>query len=252
MIRGVLLDLSGVLYVGQERLPGALESVAELTAAGIPLRYITNTTRSPRAAILAKLTRMGFCIDPEELYTAPQAAFAHVGARGLRPLLILHPDLESDVGLSGSGPYDAVLVGDAGEAFTYGRLNAAFRLLMAGAPLYAMGDNRYFKEADGLSLDVGPFVAALEYASGAKATVLGKPAASFFHAAALSMGVAPEDVVMVGDDVLSDVQGALAAGMKGILVRTGKYQPGDEQRIELPGAVVVDDIGAAVRWLLEH
>ncbi len=250
MIRGVLLDLSGVLYVGTQRLPGALEAVAELSATGIPLRYITNTTRSPRSAILSKLVKMGLTLDPETLYTAPEAALSHIQARGLRPYLIVHPDLQSEVGAEDSGPWDAVLVGDAGEAFTYGRLNTAFRLLMAGASLYAMADTRYFKEADGLSLDAGPFVAALEYASGVKATVLGKPAASFFHAAAQSMGVAPEEVVMVGDDALSDVQGALAAGMQSILVRTGKYQPGDERRIALPGAVVLDDIGATVGWLL--
>jgi HAD superfamily hydrolase (TIGR01458 family) len=129
-------------------------------------------------------------------------------------------------------------------------MNRAFRSLLDGGPLLAMGDNRYFKEADGLSLDIGPFVAALEYATGNQAIILGKPAPAFFEGALLSLGCAADEVVMIGDDVLTDVEGALAAGLKGILVRTGKYRPGDEDQITHPGAMVVEDIQAAVDWIL--
>jgi HAD superfamily hydrolase (TIGR01458 family) len=128
---------------------------------------------------------------------------------------------------------DYVLVGDLGEGFTYDRLNAAFRLLVDGAQLLALQKNRYWRREDGLALDAGPFVAALEYASGKKAVVVGKPERDFFELALREMGLAPHEAAMVGDDAESDVAGAQAAGLQGFQVKTGKYHPGDEGRPDL-------------------
>ncbi|MEJ2061412.1 MAG: TIGR01458 family HAD-type hydrolase, partial [Gammaproteobacteria bacterium] len=176
----------------------------------------------------------------------------YLQAHHLCPYLLVHPALESEFAdMPGAAP-DAVVLGDAGHDFTYERLNQAFRLLMAGAPLLAMGDNRYFREAEGLSLDIGPFKAALEYAADKQAVVLGKPAKAFFLEAVAALGCGPAETVMVGDDAPADVGGALRAGLSGILVRTGKYQSGDEARVGEPGAVVVDDIAGAVDWIVEH
>ncbi len=249
VIRGVLLDLSGVLYVGGTPLPGALDAVARLQGSAMPVRYITNTTRSPRAAIHRMLTAMGFTIPEDEIFTAPGAVRAALKRDGLTPLLLIHPDLEPEFAdFSGDVP-DAVVLGDAGDSFTYKNLNRAFRLLMDGAPLLAMGNNRYFREADGLSLDIGPFLKALEYAADVQGTVLGKPSSGFFHGAVSDMGLEPHQVLMVGDDVEADVQGALDAGLQACLVRTGKYRPGDEGRIEAGRSRVADDLSAVVDGL---
>jgi HAD superfamily hydrolase (TIGR01458 family) len=126
---------------------------------------------------------------------------------------------------------DYVLVGDLGEAFTYDRLNAAFRRLASGADLIALQKNRYWRREDGLVLDAGPFVAALEYASGRSATVVGKPEEAFFRRALDDMGLSAGEVAMVGDDAETDVAGARDAGLKGILVRTGKYLPGTQPNV---------------------
>lgn len=250
MIRGVLLDLAGVLYIGDEPMPGAREAVQRLHGAGLPTRYITNTTRSTSRLTLNRLARMGLPIPPDALFTAPLAARSYIKARGLRPYLLIHPGLKPEFEDYTEGPYNAVLLGDAGPVFTYENLNRAFRLLLDGAPLLAMGDNRYFREAEGFSLDVGPFVAALEYAADTRAIVLGKPAAEFFHAALADFGCAAADVVMVGDDAVADVQGALSAGLQGVLVKTGKYRPGDEVQIQRSDACTAPDISAAVEWIL--
>jgi len=250
MIRGVLLDLSGVLYQGDRALPGAVAAVERLRAAGLPIRFITNITRQGSRVVLRHLATMGFEIAAQDLSSAPIAARHYVEKHGLHPYLLVHPALDDDLADLVGDPADAVLVGDAADGFTYAALNRAFRLLIDGAPLLAMGNNRYFREGDGLSLDIGPFVAALEYASGMTATILGKPAPAFFHAAVASLGCAPDQAVMVGDDALADVDGALAAGIPAILVQTGKYRPGDEDQITRPGAVVVPDIAAAVDWIL--
>ncbi|ACL71382.1 HAD-superfamily subfamily IIA hydrolase like protein [Thioalkalivibrio sulfidiphilus HL-EbGr7] len=249
-IRGVLLDLSGVLYVGDAPLAGALEALTRLQASGLPVRYITNTTRSPRREIHRMLSTMGFRIPEQEIFTAPGAVRAALERDGLKPLLLIHPGLAPEFQDLVTDTPDAVVLGDAGEAFSYDNLNRAFRLLMDGAPLLAMGSNRYFREQDGLSLDIGPFLRALEYAAGVQGTVLGKPSAEFFHAAVADMGLEPDEVLMVGDDAEADVQGALDADIQACLVRTGKYRPGDEDHIDTHRARIADDLAALVADLL--
>ena len=135
-----------------------------------------------------------------------------------------------------------MIVGDLGEAFGYDVLNGAFRNLMNGAELIALQKNRYWLRADGLSLDVGPFVAALEYASGQEAYVVGKPARGFFDQVLVGLGVEPTAAVMIGDDIESDIGGALGAGLQAVLVRTGKYR---EERVRESGitpTAIVDSI----------
>lgn len=249
MIKGVLLDLCGVLYVGSRALPGALKAVAELERSGLAVRFVTNSSRSTRRLIWEKLTRMGFAIPPEHIYTAPMAVRRYLREHGLRPYLIIHPHLQPEFADFPQNDPNAVVLGDAGPAFCYEHLNAAFRLLLDGAPLLSVGDNRYFLEDDGLSLDVGPFMMGLEYATGRQALVIGKPAAAFFHAALAEIGCRPEEAVMIGDDAASDVAGAGRAGLRGVLVQTGKYRAGDERIIG--EGVLMKDVGAAVAWILE-
>ncbi|MEJ2382597.1 MAG: TIGR01458 family HAD-type hydrolase [Gammaproteobacteria bacterium] len=250
MIRALLLDLSGVLYVGRQSLPGAGDAVARLEAAGMPVRYVTNTTRTPRHTILRQLSDLGFAIRPGELLTAPDAARRYLTDHGLRAFAVIHPALRPELADLIHVDADAVLIGDAGHEFTYENLNRAFRLLTDGAPLIAMGRNRYFQEADGLSLDAGPFITALEYAADTEAVVTGKPAAAFFAAAASDLGCRPDEILMVGDDVEADVLGALDAGLHAALVRTGKFRRGDEQRLQGTTAQTFDDLATVVEWVL--
>lgn len=238
--------------MGQRAVAGAARALEALRGRGIPVRFVTNVSRRPARRILDDLRRLGFAIAPEDLFTAPHAARRYLHEHRLQPYLLIHPALEEEFAAFAGDAPDAVLLGDAGERFTYARLNEAFRVLVQGAPLLALGDNRYFREEQGLSLDIGPFVAALEYAADAEAIVLGKPASGFFAAAVASIGCSARDAVMIGDDALADVDGALRAGLQGILVRTGKYRSGDEARIEQPGAVVVDDVVAAVDWIVSR
>lgn len=247
LIKGVLLDLSGVLYVGNEVLPGVVAALDRLRTFAVPFLCVTNTTRSTRTQILDKLTAMGLGVEPAQLFTAPMAAHDYVVARDLHPFLLIHPALASEFAdVSSPGSPDAVLIGDAGEGFTYANMNRAFRLLMNGAPLVAMSHNRYFQEADGLSLDAGPFITALEYASGKQAVVTGKPSREFYTAAVKRLDCRAAEVVMIGDDVEADVRGAIAAGLQGVLVRTGKYRPGDEDQLPTSGGQVVADFAASV------
>lgn len=247
--KAVLIDLAGVLHTGDEALPGAVLALARLRASGLALRFLTNTTRTPSNILFAKLQRMGFTLAAGEIQTAALAARTLVRSRGLRPLWLVHPDIAAEMGDSSLDP-DIVVLGDMGTHFTYPVLNRAFRLLMDGLPLMAMARNRYFMEADGLSLDMGAFVAGLEYSAGITAEVTGKPAAAFFEAALAELGVAAADAVLIGDDLADDIGGAQAAGIPGLLVRTGKFRPGDDAHPEIQPAAVFDNFTAAVNAII--
>jgi len=249
MIKGVLLDLSGTIHIGHTPLPGAATAVRALEKAGLPLLFVTNTSRRTRATLHRDLNAIGFDIDAAEIFTAPLAVRRYLEEHRLRPYLLVHPNLLPEFeGLEVENP-NAVVVGDAEDDFSFGRMNEAFRLLKGGATLLATGRTRYFEGAEGLELDAGPYVAALEYAAETTAVVLGKPAATFFHEAAGELGVDPRDCIMIGDDAETDVAAAVAAGLQGILLRTGKYRAGDEAKIA-GDFIVADDIVAAVEEVL--
>ncbi len=253
MIKGILLDVGGVVYVGNEPLPGAIDAVARLKAAGLPIRYITNATRTPRRAMLEKLHRLGVPAGEDEMFMPAIAGRRYLEERGLAPHLLIHPALHEDFAGLPEGEAGAVVVGDAAEGFSYQALNAAFRVLQGGAEFLALARNRIFQDSDGaLSLDTGAFVAALEYATGREAVLFDKPASAFFAAAVDTLGSAPGEVVMIGDDAEADVAGAMVVGLIGLLVKTGKYRPGDAARIEPPPDVVLDDLSDAVEWILDH
>ncbi|MCP4380714.1 MAG: TIGR01458 family HAD-type hydrolase [Hyphomicrobiales bacterium] len=254
MISGALIDLAGVVYLGTRAVPGAVEAIERLRAADVPIRFVTNTTRMAKAGVLERLSAMGLGVDPPDLFTPAAAARAWLTANRRSPHLLIHPALVEDFEGLGAYPDEAIVVGDAGVGFTYDSLNAAFRALMSGAAFLALAKNRYFLDRDGvLSLDAGGFVAALEFASGQQAVILGKPAPDFYAAVVASLGRTGAETVMVGDDIEADVSGALRAGIgAALLVRTGKYQPGAEDGRRPAPTAVVDDIVAAVDWILDH
>ena len=232
MLKGIFLDLSGVLYEGSRPLPGAVEAVDRLANADLTLRFVTNTSRKNHQQLLDDLAGMGFRIHASQLFSAPMAAAAWVRAQQRRPMLLVHPDILCEFdGLDTRNP-DVVVVGDAEKDLNYQNLDRAFQLLMEGAPLVAIGDNRYFKDAGGLHLDAGPFVRALEYATDTRAVVTGKPAKAFFDLVLAGAALPAEQVMMFGDDIHGDIAGALGAGLQACLVRAGKYRAGDERLIE--------------------
>jgi phospholysine phosphohistidine inorganic pyrophosphate phosphatase len=226
-VRAVLIDLDGVLYVEDEPVPGAHEAVGRLRSAGRVLRFVTNTTSRSRPATLEKLRRLGFSLGDEELITPAALAVRHCLDEGRRRVsLLMNDEVKGDFAALDEDDEEpeAVIVGDLGEEFAYPVLNRAFRHVMAGAELIALQRNRFWQRADGLSLDVGPFVAALEYATSREAYVVGKPAHTFFSEVLRDADSEAGAAAMVGDDIETDVGGAVGAGLAGILVRTGKYR----------------------------
>lgn len=251
MLRGLLIDLDGVMYQGDVLLPGAEATARWLQREGIAHLYLTNTTSKSRAALRHKLAGLGLDVEEDAIWT-PSAA-AHTYLRSLPPgslHCLLNVDTQKELAPLDSPelPLRAVIVGDLGERWTFEALNRGFNLLNQNpdAELIALGMTRYFKTEKRLQLDVGPFVAALAFASGREPRVLGKPAAEFFHQACARLGLPPADVAMVGDDAMSDVMAADAAGLKGCLVRTGKFQPTDATGIAAERQIAT--IGDLQQW----
>ncbi len=251
-LSALLVDLEGTVYEDGRIVPGALEALADAAARGIPYAFVTNTTGRPRAAVARELSQMGLDAPPERIFTAPIAASAYLESRGYtRCHLLVRPAVRADfpgVEADEDAP-QAVVLGDMGEDTTFARLNRAFRNVLAGAELVTLARNRYWCAKDGLVLDVGAFAAALEYATGRSAHLVGKPSPEFFSAALSSLGAAPERTVVVGDDLESDVAGAQAAGMRGVLVRTGKFRASDLDGSSIRPDAVLDSLADLPRLL---
>lgn len=230
--RAVMFDLSGVLYVGDAAIPGAVDVIRQLQTCPVELRFVTNTSRKTRAQLLADLATFGFDIDPDTLFTAPIAAKAWVEQQGLRPYCLVHRNILSDFESLAQDDPNCVILGDAADDLNYENLNQAFRICLEGGKLVAIGDNRFFKAKDQLFLDAGPFVHALEYASGTKAIIMGKPSNACFEQVLSSTSATAQATLMIGDDVFGDIEGALNAGMDACLVRTGKYRENDERKLD--------------------
>ena len=241
---GVLLDIDGVLYVGGEVIDGAIDALVELRSLSAGIRLMTNTTSRPHREVFRQLVDLGFEVAPEEVMTPASMAVNYCRERGYESVVLLVGDrLREDLTeLQEAQPgerADAIVLGDLGEGFTPEVLNGAFRLMIEGAELVALQHNRYWRRADGLTLDVGAYAAALEYATAREAVVVGKPAQAFFDAAVADLGV--ERAIMIGDDVEADVGGAMAAGLPGVLVRTGKYRA-DALTARVTPTAIVDSI----------
>jgi HAD superfamily hydrolase (TIGR01458 family) len=224
---GVLLDIDGVLYVGDEPIAGAHDALEALRAREGGVRLLTNTTSRSRMDVVEHLRRLAFDVEPAEVLTPAAMAVRHCREHGYRAVAVLvgeglREDLAELESVALDAHPDAIVLGDLGDGFTPPVLNAAFRAMMDGARLVALQHNRYWLRADGLTLDVGAYAAALEYATGRESIVVGKPAREFFDSATSDLGV--QRAVMVGDDIEADVGGAMAAGLAGVLVRTGKFR----------------------------
>ena len=226
-LKGILFDLDGVLYIGSNAIEGAVEAVQKIRASGLKCRFVTNTSTLSLVSLQKKINAMGFSIAAEEIISAPQAALLYLKQQQ-QPVchLLLAEDVKRDFkefSLSEAAA-DYIVVGDIGNAWSYPLLNEVFNSLMRGAKLIAIHKNRFWQTEQGLQMDIGGFIEGLEYASGTKAMLIGKPAGDFFQIALDDMGLKPGEVAIIGDDIDADVGGGQQAGLTGILVKTGKYR----------------------------
>jgi HAD superfamily hydrolase (TIGR01458 family) len=248
-IRAVLTDIDGVLTVSWRPLPGAVEAIRAVRAAGFPLALLTNTSSRTREWIASSLAGSGFPVTAGDILTVAGLTAEYLTRHhpGARCLVLNDGDLSTElpgvtlVGIDDPEP-DVVVLGGAGPQFDYATLNRVAAHIRRGAHLVAMNANLYWQTDEGLKLDTGAFLPGLERATGVTAEVTGKPAAAFFEAALGALGATPADAVMVGDDIENDVLAAQRLGITGVLVRTGKFQAGTASAAAVAPDYVIESV----------
>ena len=226
-MKGVLFDLDGVFYVEQQLIAGGIDCLRWLNERQIPYRFVTNNTTMCRKDLTAKLRRLGLEVDEQEIISANYAGVLLLDQRGFkRCRLVLRPAAQQDYPTNCLQNPDAIVIGDIGNRWDYDLLNELMNQVLEGAEIIALHKGRYHQGTSGLLLDSGAFVAALEHATGKQAVVVGKPNPTFFELASNTFGCNPDELLMVGDDLINDIGGAMQMGMHAVLVQTGKYRKG--------------------------
>jgi HAD superfamily hydrolase (TIGR01450 family) len=254
-VRALVLDADGVLIFASQPLPGSVKALGMLDAAGVPYRVVTNFSAAHRESLAAAFSRRsGLPVAPHRIITAASAAAAHTARHHAgEPLFVLASgDARREwdgqqvvTATEADGPdrrVAAVVIGDAGDDLSFRNLDIAFRQVRAGAAFVAMHKNPWWVTPRGITLDSGALVVGLEHALGRRATVTGKPSPVVFREAVRELAaeagqprLRAADVAMIGDDLDADVAGARRAGLRGILVLTGKTTQAALQTAEAAG-----------------
>lgn len=250
---GVVIDLDGVCYRGDQVIDGSVDAVRRLRDAGIAITFATNNaTRTPEEGA-DKLRRLGYEADPDDLVTSAVAAAAMIEP-GSRCMVVGMGGLRAAVLARGcevvEEPEQAdVVVTGLDTDITYERLTAATRALLNGARFVAANDDHSYPTGDGIAPGAGALLAALETASQRTAEVAGKPERGLYEAAAAKLPDGP--LLMIGDKVETDIAGAAALGWDTALVLTGVSSREDAEEASPPPTYVADDLAALVGRLLD-
>lgn len=246
--RAVLLDLDGTLYIAEQWLPKSLETIEWLMHNNFQIRFVTNTTMENRRQLQKRFIDARIDFPTDWFFTPARAAFRWFKTAGDKAgiLPLVHPNLLEDLEglpLIYGDEVPFVLVGDMDDTWNISILNQALRALLSGAKLTALHKNRYWMAADGYRLTTGAFVSALEYGANTNCEVIfGKPTQVFFDMILRDIGVAASETIMVGDDLESDVLGAQRFGIRGVLVKTGKFRQQQLSQISEQSIVALDNI----------
>nr|XP_027198180.1 phospholysine phosphohistidine inorganic pyrophosphate phosphatase-like [Dermatophagoides pteronyssinus] len=267
-IKGLLLDITGVLYESgtTNAINGSLDAISKLRHAGLPFRLVTNETMKITTKLIEKLNNFGYDFQKHEVITPGMICRQYLIDNNLRPHFLIYPDLEPEFDdIDRSNP-NCVVIGDAEHYFTFERLNECFQLLMllkeqhesfnrTNNLLISLGRNRYYRQRNELIMDLGCFTAALEYGTDLEAMIIGKPSKEYFQSAIQTFNdptITNDNIIMIGDDIIGDVQGAQNSGIRGILVRTGKYLPLNENHPFVRPDGIVDNLADAVDQILRN
>lgn len=250
--KAILFDLDGVLYTGNTLINGAREAIESIKSSGLDCRFVTNTSTLSIRSLHQKLLALRLPVESHEIISAPYAALLFLKKQS-NPLcrLLLADDVKQDFALLPQSELhpNFIVIGDIGDAWSYPLLNELFLNLMQGAKLIAIHKNRFWQTETGLNMDIGAFVHGLEYASRTEAMIIGKPAKAFFEMALETLSHNREEVIMVGDDIDSDIGGALSVGIRGVLVKTGKYRQAYTESSSIKPTAIIDSVADLSDWL---
>lgn len=242
--RGLILDLNGTIYFKEKAFSHAAEILECLRAKGYILRFVTNTDTKTRQQLHELIISYGLDIPVSEIFSAAHATFQYLKTNNYSFTGLLPKNLEADFSVLKRDELkpDCVIIGENREAISYETLDMLFRHIMNGAELIIMQPGRHYHLADGPHLDTGAIAAMFEYATGNQGNIMAKPSVNFFKMVLKDMKLKGEQIIVIGDDIETDLIGASKIGAKSILIKTGKYQSGDEFMSSSKPSLVIDNL----------
>ncbi|KAG8176965.1 hypothetical protein JTE90_010235 [Oedothorax gibbosus] len=253
-VRGVLISTTGVLFENgkYEAIKGSVVAVERLRELGIAVRFITNDSRRTPEELVKKLQTLGFNITEEEIFSPIPVVINTLLTLGLRPYLMVHQDIRAAFEKIDQSSPNCVVIGDLGGNISSEVFNKAYQVLTSSPSpvLVKLGNEKYYKEKNEMVLGAASYAAALEYACSTEAMVVGKPCYDFIMNAVTTMGVPPQEMLMVGDDLENDIQAAQRCGMRAILVKTGKFRSDDAKHEVIKPDTIVKNLAHLVDMLV--
>ena len=248
--KAFLIDLDGTLYFKNQPYPKAVQTVKYLRQEEYQVRFLTNITAKTPKMLHEQMCAMGFEVYESEIFNASYACLLYLRSQPRARCYFMVDDAVKayfkGIPTDSDSP-DFVVVGDYGHRFNFSSLNHAFRLLMGGAELIVLQKSPYWISSEGMYLDCGAFAALLEYASDKTAKLMGKPSELFFKIALDDLQLPTSEVIVVGDDITTDILGAERMGLRSVLVRTGKFQPNQLENPIVKPTWVVDSISSLLQ-----
>ncbi|GBL78069.1 Phospholysine phosphohistidine inorganic pyrophosphate phosphatase [Araneus ventricosus] len=219
---------------------------------GIAIRFITNDSRRTPAELVKKLQSLGFTVSENEICSPLPVVIRTLETLGLRPYLMVHPDIKTAFDKIDQSSPNCVVIGDMGGNLSAEMFNKAYQVLTSSPSpvLVKLGNEKYYKEKNELVLGAASYAASLEYACSTEAMVVGKPCYDFIMNAINGLGICPQEILMVGDDIENDIQAAQRCGMRAILVRTGKFRPDDAKNEVIKPDTIVKNLAHLVDMLV--
>jgi HAD superfamily hydrolase (TIGR01450 family) len=251
---GLIVDLDGVVWRGEDPIDGAAEALATVRSRGIRMLFLTNEPNGSRDWFASRLTAMGIPASASDVMTSGAATASFVGSlehlANRRALVIGPPPLHDEIAGAGfelvphqeARAAELVVVGGH-RGFDYAELRAATEAIRNGARLFATGRDAVFPTADGLRPGTGAILAAIEVAGGMPAVVVGKPEPIIFDTARSAL-TGCERIGVIGDHLIADIAGAKRAGLTAILVLTGATSRDDLDRAVIQPDLVLDTVAA--------
>jgi 4-nitrophenyl phosphatase len=251
MIRGILLDLDGTVYRGDEEVPGASEFCLLMAETGVRCLFVTNRSNRTPAEVCRQLQGYGVACELEDVLTTSQATAHHLGSgsaymigeEGLRVALE-----EAGIAITDDDP-DAVVVG-FDQNLHHSKLQIACRLILKGKPFVATNPDLRLTTPDGVIPGTGAILAAIQAVTGVPPIVVGKPEPLLFNLAVEYLGLQKHEVIAVGDSLDTDVPAGVRADIRTALLLTGNARREDVPAADMQPTWVFDDYGG-LRELVE-
>ena len=251
---GFLIDMDGVMYRGNQLIPGAAQFVAELLARNVPFLFLTNNSQRTRRDVAVKLKRLGIDVTDDHIFTCAMATARFLAAQkpnGTAYVIgeggLLHALHHNGYSVVDHDP-DYVVVGE-GRSLSFEMMEAAVRMIDAGAKLIATNPDNNCPTAQGLRPGCGAIVAMLEAATGRKAFSVGKPSPVMMRMARKQLGVEADQTTMIGDTMETDILGGVQLGYRTILVLSGGTRQEDVPRFAFRPDMIVDSVADLISSL---